>query len=124
MLREPTPVPPQRPSSGRTVQVRRSRPASAIRPATAATLRPRDLKAGAAPAETVSFTSQMQSGAAMRSPRHPTATARSTAPSQPTTVRRDGTGLLVRAVLTRTTPQPLPAVRAHGVRVPPALVRA
>ena len=51
MLREPTPVPPQRPSSGRTVQVRRSRPASAIRPATAATLRPRDLKAGAAPAE-------------------------------------------------------------------------
>ena len=93
---EPTPVPPQRPSSGRTVQVRRSRPASAIRPATAATPRPRNLKAGAAPGETVSFTSQMESGSRSRSPRHPTATARPTAPSQPTTVRRDGTGLLVR----------------------------
>merc|ERR1719272_449736 len=92
---EPTPVPPQRPSSGRTVQVRRSRPASAIRPATAATPRPRNLKAGAAPSDTVSFTSQMQSGSRSRSPRHPTATARPTAPSQPTTVRRDGTGLLV-----------------------------
>ena len=102
LSREPTPVPPQRPSSGRTVQVRRSRPASAIRPATAATLRPSNLKAGAVPGlETVSFSSHTQSGAATRSPRYPTATTRPAAPPQPTTVRRDATGLLVRAALTR-----------------------
>ena len=128
---EPTPVPPQRPSSGRTVQVRRSRPASAIRPATAATLRPSNLKAGAVPGlETVSFSSHTQSGAATRSPRYHTATTRPAAPSQPTTVRRDATGLLVRAVLTRYATAVLASacvssrLRRRAARSSPRAVRA
>ena len=124
-------MPPQRPSSGRTVQVRRSRPASAIRPATAATLRPSNLKAGAvAGLETVSFSSHTQSGAATRSPRYPTATTRPAAPSQPTTVRRDATGLLVRAVLTRYATAVLASacvssrLRRRAARSSPRAVRA
>ena len=86
-----------RPSSGRTVQVRRSRPASAVdRPATtnAAIAGGPIATAGVALGETMSFTSQMQSGAGARSPRYPPAAARPITPSYPT-VRRDGTGLLV-----------------------------